>query len=235
MISGPNGSGKSTLIVDLQKVVGFGYYINADDIEREILSTGTFDLESFQGDIHNSDLQIFLKQTGFAKKSSGKAPFSHLRIEESKLVSTTGMIDSYGAAAIAEFLRNYFIEGYQSFSFETVMSHSSKLLLLQRAKKVRFRVYLYFIATESPVINIGRVEQRVETGGHAVDPEKIEQRYYRSLDLLYDAISITDRAYLFDNSTEHYRLFAEVTNGRNLRIVNDQVPGWFVKYIEKKM
>ncbi len=69
------------------------------------------------------------------------------------------------------------------------------------------------MATESPEININRVANRVDDGGHDVAQDKIVERYYRSLELLPSAIAASDRAYIFDNSGEKAVLLAEITNG----------------------
>ena len=61
------------------------------------------------------------------------------------------------------------------------MSHHGKVSFLQEAIENNYRVYLYFIATEDPDININRVNVRVANHGHYVDSEIIKSRYYRSL------------------------------------------------------
>lgn len=64
---------------------------------------------------------------------------------------------------------------------------------------------------------------------------KILSRYTNSLNLLYDAIKLTDRAYLFDNSNE-MTWFAEVTDGVDIELKSDDnVPNWFIQYIESKL
>lgn len=45
-----------------------------------------------------------------------------------------------------------------------------------------FKSYLYFICTKDLGINKQRVKNRISEGGHAVSDQKIEQRYYRSLE-----------------------------------------------------
>lgn len=45
------------------------------------------------------------------------------------------------------------------------MSHPSKLQILEQALKSGYKNYLYFIATESPYVNIDRVSARVQKGG----------------------------------------------------------------------
>ncbi len=80
------------------------------------------------------------------------------------------------------------------------MSSPDEVALLEKARSLGYRSYLYFIATEDPQINIARVKSRVHLGGHDVPVDKIVSRYARSLDLLLPAIRQSNRAYLFDNS-----------------------------------
>ncbi|UYQ93862.1 hypothetical protein MKQ68_01975 [Chitinophaga horti] len=55
-----------------------------------------------------------------------------------------------------------------TFSFETVMSHASKLQVFKDAKAAGYRTYLYFVGTVSVDININRVAEPVKKGGHPV-------------------------------------------------------------------
>lgn len=48
--------------------------------------------------------------------------------------------------------------------------------------------------------NILRVADRVNAGGHDVPPQKVIERYYRSLSLLPLAIKVADRVVLVDNT-----------------------------------
>ncbi len=101
------------------------------------------------------------------------------------------------------------LESGISFSFETVMSHPSKLAFMEKAHQQGYRVYLYYVATQSAEINIGRVRSRTKEGGHDVPKNKIEERYVRSLQNLYPAVRHADRAYIFDNSGTHFEWLAE--------------------------
>lgn len=121
-----------------------------------------------------------------------------------------------------------------SFSYETVMSHPGKVDFLQKARLSGYRVYLYYIATEDPDINIGRVNVRVSMQGHAVAPQVIRDRYYKSLSLLKLAIKQTNRAYVFDSTQNGVGslLIAEISNGTDVTVIDvDKVPEWFVKYV----
>jgi predicted ABC-type ATPase len=104
------------------------------------------------------------------------------------------------AQALADTARSECIAGQVSFSFETVMSHPSKIEVLRAAKAKGFRTALYFVATESADLNVRRVRQRVELDGHDVPEDRIRQRYVRTLDLLPQAIEAVDLAVLFDNT-----------------------------------
>lgn len=73
---------------------------------------------------------------------------------------------------------------------------------MREAVNMGYKVYLYFVSTESPEINKFRVEARKMKGGHDVPHDKIESRYFRSLDLLYDAAQICYQAFFFDNSVD---------------------------------
>ena len=65
------------------------------------------------------------------------------------------------AQAMADAQRAACLLGRESFSFETVMSHPSKVDVLRDARGRGFRTLLYFVATESAALNVARVKQRV--------------------------------------------------------------------------
>jgi predicted ABC-type ATPase len=135
--------------------------------------------------------------------------------------------DSYYASVLADFLRRKALDASQSVSFETVMSSPDKVDLLREAQARGFRTYLYYIATEDPEINIQRVKNRVEKGGHDVPEAKIVSRYHRSLKLLVEAVRYTNRAFFFDTSETEAWYFAEATDGTRIELKSDRTPDWF--------
>jgi replicative DNA helicase len=104
------------------------------------------------------------------------------------------------AQQIADEQRNECIRASRSFSFETVMSHPSKIDILVRAKEAGYTVFLYFVGTDDPQTNIERVALRVAQGGHAVPDDKVLSRWRRTMALLQRAIRSSDHSYVFDNS-----------------------------------
>ncbi|WP_137174123.1 zeta toxin family protein [Massilia sp. HP4] len=100
-------------------------------------------------------------------------------------------------------MREGFLAERKPFSFETVMSHPSRLNELQRLKEANYSVYVTFITTNDPEKNVERVKQRVAsntTTGHDVPVDKIRSRYERTLELLPKAVEIADASYVYDNS-----------------------------------
>jgi predicted ABC-type ATPase len=104
------------------------------------------------------------------------------------------------AQVIADRRREACIAAKRSFSFETVMSHPSKIDILVRAKAAGFFVQLFFVGTDDPRTNIERVALRVAQGGHDVPQDRIVSRWNRTMALLHRAIEASDRSFLFDNS-----------------------------------
>jgi predicted ABC-type ATPase len=84
------------------------------------------------------------------------------------------------------------------------------------------------------------VQSRVNKGGHNVARQKIIDRYYRSMDLLWEAAQHAYRAYFFDNSSDgkDSTLFAnfKVVDGKKVWSIIDesQIPQWFMKYYVQK-
>lgn len=121
------------------------------------------------------------------------------------------------AQGIAAAERQTCVRERRSFAFETVMSHPSKIEVLREARALGFRTALYFVATESPSLNVARVAQRVRLGGHDVPEDRIRERYVRTLDLLPQALDQAHLAVLFDNThgaPALLRPFCDLTNGK---------------------
>ncbi len=97
--------------------------------------------------------------------------------------------------------RSRLIEQGTSFAFETVFSRTDYWLdFIQRAKERGFFIVVFFLCTEDPVLNAGRVATRVAEGGHSVPIEKIVSRYGGSIGTAVRAIGIVNELWLYDNS-----------------------------------
>jgi predicted ABC-type ATPase len=124
----------------------------------------------------------------------------------------------------AEEMRRAAVDRRESFAFETVMSHVSKIDFMREVKQKGYEVRLYFITTQDPDINKIRVSQRVSEGGHHVPPDKIEPRYERSMVLLPLALVHADRAEVYNNSFDDPRLIIEKSSERGVQIYPQPAP-----------
>jgi predicted ABC-type ATPase len=141
------------------------------------------------------------------------------------------------AALIADFIRNKLLENNIDFSFETVMSHKSKIEILLKAKAIGFRIILIFVTTKNPQINLARVKKRVSEGGHNVPEDKIISRYYNCMELLYDALIVADEALIFDNSIEFTKIDDSLVAQKfeNKITLGKYKYDWFEKYVIDKI
>lgn len=230
MFAGPNGSGKSTIKDVINKEL-LGIYINPDDIEKNIKTYGYFDFNDFEIESPEKEVLDFFKNSTLLKSFNLQDQISDLKYENNRLIFTNIDINSYFASVCADFIRKKLLEYKKSFTFETVMSSYDKIELLKVSKSLGYRNYLYYISTSDPSINISRVKNRVAFKGHDVPEDKIISRYYRSLGFLKEAVKLSDRAYIFDNSSEEKTWICEITNGSDVDFKVDEIPSWVEEYL----
>jgi predicted ABC-type ATPase len=234
MFAGPNGSGKTTIKSVLNRNL-LGIYINPDEIEAEINKFDFLDFGYYGVQTNKKEVLDFFQNSKLLKKARLLDETEYLRFNENRLTFSDLSTISYFGSVASDFIRQKLVFSHQSFTFETVMSSPAKINFLTKAKQFGYQSYLYYVATESPLINISRVKYRVKTGGHDVPSDKIESRYYRSLDLLSEAVKFTNRAYIFDNSGSKFQWIAEITEGKEIEIKTDYYPTWLKKYILDKI
>lgn len=210
LIAGPNGAGKTTLLRTLvQQKVPVGQYINPDDIARHI------------------DFSEILRRV--CNETDDKTEWPSVSRGFSELYA------ALLAQAVALGLRQDWLGHQLSLTYESVMSHESHLTFVDEAVEAGFEPYLYYICTSSPELHKARVRHRVKLGGHDVPEEKIEARYWRSLEFLEQMSHKCKRVYFFDNSGKEHLHFAEITPDGHLDIFESQFekaqPSWFVKHL----
>ena len=178
-------------------------------------------------------LKSFARESSFPEIHKILFDSNKIRIEDDFIVFNEEAVNSYTVAILADYFRGEFLAHGMSFSSETVFSHPSKIDLLKNAHHKGFRTYLYFVATESPEINISRVSSRVGEGGHNVPIDKIVERYQRCLDNVSYALPFLDRGYFFDNSGTGFHFIAEIENGE-WTLFSSSLPQWFIESIYRK-
>jgi predicted ABC-type ATPase len=235
MFAGPNGSGKSTVKSVIEANM-LGYYLNPDDIEKAVKHDGYFDVRDLNLPMSEVEIIDFFEHHPLLSRADEADFVQAIRFVQQEFIDFANVgFSSYLSAILTDFFRHKLIKAGRSFTFETVMSSADKVQTLQKARDASFRNYLYYVATEDPLINISRIKHRVRMGGHNVPDQKVIERYYRSLDLLLDAVRLTNRAYIFDNSGETKVWIAEITDGIDIELKTDLIPQWFTRAVLDKI
>jgi predicted ABC-type ATPase len=109
----------------------------------------------------------------------------------------------------------------QSFAFETTLSTKSYKSKILEAKEKGYTVTLLFFWLQNVELAKARVKMRVSEGGHNIEPEIIERRYFRGIKNLFKIyLPIVDGAIIFDNSNGKHELLAEKTVDGQLNIID---------------
>lgn len=223
------------------KLIDLGYYINADDIAQALLQN-KFSFSSFGIRPLMKKLEAFAVQSGLLTEVFTEQIFRTCFILKGNSIQMVKQVYAERLAQVlARYLRMSMLSKRKRFSFETVFSHPSNLDIMREAAAAGYKVYLYFVSTESPEINKYRVAFRVQNKGHNVPEDKIVSRYYRSLNLMHEAAQISYQAFFFDNSDNEspFRLVAHFKKGADGKKEWDEIPtsrvaGWFRKYYGRK-
>lgn len=91
--------------------------------------------------------------------------------------------------------------------------------LKKQAKQNEYDIYTIYMCIAHPTINISRVQQRVQKGGHDVPQQLILQRYSNFMKHLSKNISSEQTAIVIDNShTKAFMPIFIIHNGNNIEI-----------------
>lgn len=139
-------------------------------------------------------------------------------------------VGAYEAARMIGALRTELLNQRESFIFETVFSDpvGDKLGFLKQAAKSGYTVVLCFVGIAGPETSEQRVAMRVSQGGHDVPPEKLTERFPRTLANLAASIRELPCVLVFDNDNlkAPFRQVAIFTNGKAQQL-NESIPPWF--------
>lgn len=232
IFAGPNGSGKSTITKVVLDHVHLGVYVNADELKVILQRKGRLDFSAYRVNLdHEWFIAKFRKSSLASKIDDVEMTLSCISFDGNQIILKEGYeVEDYFVSYITSYIWEELLKTSNKFTVETVMSHPSKLDFMRQAQEAGFKVYLYFVSLADPELNKRRVQTRVSQGGHLVDENKIKQRYYRTMNYLYEALKITDEAYLFDNSAGEPNLFATKKHGI-ISVKSEYIPKWFATYV----
>ena len=109
---------------------------------------------------------------------------------------------------------------------ETTLAGNTYLNLMRDVKQRGWAVDLIYIGIADPNLNVLRVSDRVNLGGHDVPRSDILRRYERSLNNLVKATKIVDRLSLYDNSTSAGHQLVATRDRERTVIYMQELPGW---------
>ncbi len=127
---------------------------------------------------------------------------------------------SPGAAAmkagrlVLEQIRNL-AEKNVDFAFETTLAGRSYMSFLEDLKKKGYDINIFFLWIPNAELALGRIKDRVATGGHNVPALDVRRRFHRGIYNFFNYYKkISDTWLLFNNSNAMPRLIAQEKNGK---------------------
>ena len=156
------------------------------------------------------------KSTLYNSESLNNDIKNTIRINTDEIVREIGdwknNSDQLKAAKMAINLRNECFLYGKSFNEETTLTGKTILKTIDRAKELGYELQLFYVGVSSTEIAKERIKNRVEKGGHHIENDIVEKRYYESLKNLKEIILKFDKVYLYDNSKKYKNIFSFSNN-----------------------
>ena len=156
------------------------------------------------------------KSTLYNSESLNNDIKNTIRINTEEIVREIGdwknNSDQLKAAKIAINLRNECFLYGKSFNEETTLTGKTILKTIERAKELGYELQLFYVGVNSTEIAKERIKSRVEKGGHHIENDIVEKRYYESLKNLKEILLKFDKVYLYDNSKKYKNIFSFSNN-----------------------
>ncbi|MBY0221660.1 zeta toxin family protein [Sporosarcina aquimarina] len=126
------------------------------------------------------------------------------------------------------------IRDKQDFSMETTLSGRLPLKQMSSAKENGFRIVVYYLGVEKIAINLNRIRQRVEQGGHNIPEEDVRRRENRSMSNLMNVIMIADEIHLIDNTYMQATIAASILKMEyKIHLPESNLPGWIGRVLKE--
>ena len=156
------------------------------------------------------------KSTLYNSESLNNDIKNTIRINTDEIVREIGdwknNSDQLKAAKMAINLRNECFLYGKSFNEETTLTGKTILKTIERAKELGYELQLFYVGVNSTEIAKERIKNRVEKGGHHIENDIVEKRYYESLKNLKEILLKFDKVYLYDNSKKYKNIFSFSNN-----------------------
>lgn len=117
----------------------------------------------------------------------------------------------------------------QSFAIETTASSRGTIKLIEEAKNKGYKVNVEYVLLKNSELNKIRIKSRALFGEHFIDPEVVERRFNKAVELLPEILAKADNARLFDNS-DHFEI---VLTKNNLKTQLSPNHNWTAERLSK--
>ncbi len=121
-------------------------------------------------------------------------------------------------------------QNHLNLCMESTLAGKSAMKRLSQAKKRGYRVLVYFVGLSKVELNIKRVAERVQKGGHNIDRKLIIKRYSESIENLIVSQKHIDELHVIDNSKDYYNV--QFSKYDNQFIQYDRLENWAKELFE---
>ena len=117
-----------------------------------------------------------------------------------------------------------------SFTQETTLSGHKTEATAKTVKELGYHVRLFYVALDTAVESISRIENRVRRGGHDIPENDVERRFAGRWEAIAKVLPYCDEAEFYDNDNGFVKV-AEYRNGE-LRSVGEHRPQWLAELLD---
>lgn len=114
----------------------------------------------------------------------------------------------------------------QDFAYEGHFNGDGPWETIRRFNDEGYRIHMVFLGLSDVALSVGRVEKRVEQGGHYVSPYNVGVNYEGNLRYLNNGFRVLDSLNVFDTSAPQPKLLISLSLGKVEYQVPD-LPRWF--------
>jgi len=120
-----------------------------------------------------------------------------------------------------------------NFAIETTLASKTYKNTIINAQKAGYCVTLIFFWLQNVELAKKRVQKRVAEGGHNIDSDIIERRYFSGIKNLFEIyLPIVDTAFIYDNSEGDQKIIAEKSINSRIIVVNQHKYNQLLKYYD---
>lgn len=117
------------------------------------------------------------------------------------------------------------LAGKQDFAYEGHFNGEGPWETVQRFKDAGYAVHMVFLGLSDLALSVGRVEKRVEQGGHYVSPYNVGVNYEGNLRYLNARFRVLDSLTVFDTSAPQPKLLMSISLGK-VEYQTAELPRW---------